>query len=118
MRVVIVGAGLAGTLTAVNVLRGSRVPADVTLVERSGQFGPGVAYAARDERHLLNVPACRMSAFADDPEHFLRWARERRGEPFERAAYLPRNLYGTYLRELLAQAAAAPRAGSRVDCVT
>src|SRR4051795_6476990 len=100
MRVVIVGAGLAGTLTAVNILRSGRTPAEVTLVERSGQFGPGVAYAARDDRHLLNVPACRMSAFSDDAEHFLRWARERRGEEIERAAYLPRTLYGAYLREL------------------
>ncbi|MBV8141992.1 MAG: FAD/NAD(P)-binding protein [Verrucomicrobia bacterium] len=26
--------------------------------------------------HLLNVPAGKMGAYAQDPEHFLRWCHE------------------------------------------
>jgi uncharacterized NAD(P)/FAD-binding protein YdhS len=108
--VVVVGAGCAGTLTAVNLLLGPGGPLHVVLVERSGRFGPGVAYATDDPGHLLNVAAERMSAFPDDPGHFAAWARRRLG-PLPDGAYLPRGLYGDYLRDLLAAAVseAAPR---------
>lgn len=112
MNVAVVGAGLSGTLTAVALLRhGARV----TLVERSGDFGPGVAYATPDVTHLLNVPAGRMSAFPEDPDHFVRWAGRRHAN-VGHGDYLPRRLYGAYLRDVLADAAALP--GRTLDRVT
>jgi uncharacterized NAD(P)/FAD-binding protein YdhS len=112
--VAIVGAGLAGTLTAVHLLR-QPAPLRVVLIERSGRFGPGVAYGTQDEHHLLNVPAERMSAFADEPDHFRAWAA-RRLPDLAPGAFLPRRLYGTYLGELLEEAAAQapPNALERV----
>lgn len=113
--VAIIGAGAAGTLTAANLLRADGPPLRVVLIERSGAFGPGVAYATHDERHLLNVVAERMSAFEEQPDHFCAWLR-RRG-PVQPAAYVPRMLYGAYLRDLLADVcAAAP--GRRLERVT
>lgn len=106
MKVVVIGAGLAGTLSTVALLRGG---AAVTLVERSGDFGPGVAYGTPDVTHLLNVPAGRMSAFPEDPGHFVDWVARRHGSA-DPAAYLPRRLYGAYLRDVLAEAAARPDA--------
>ncbi|ADB50850.1 FAD/NAD(P)-binding protein [Conexibacter woesei] len=103
--VVIVGAGCAGTLTAVNLLRNAEGPPRVVLVERSGTFGPGVAYGTRDERHRLNVAAERMSAFDDEPAHFARWVQREIG-PQPRGAYVRRAHFGAYLRDLLADAAA------------
>jgi uncharacterized NAD(P)/FAD-binding protein YdhS len=41
----------------------------------------GPAYSNASDRLLLNVPACRMGAYADDPEHFLRWLRDRDALP-------------------------------------
>lgn len=114
--VAIVGAGCAGTLTAVNLLRRARGPLRVVLVERSGTFGPGVAYATQDERHRLNVVAERMSAFDEDPGHFCDWVGRRLG-PQPAGAYLPRAHFGAYLRELLADAErAAP--GGRLERLT
>ena len=51
----------------------------VVLIERSGRFGPGVAYSTQDPQHLLNVPAQGMSAFCDEPSHFLEWSASRLG---------------------------------------
>jgi uncharacterized NAD(P)/FAD-binding protein YdhS len=101
--VAIVGAGFAGTLTAAQLLRAATTPLRVVLIERRGRFGPGVAYSTADERHLLNVVAERMSALPDEPDHFVTWARSI-GREVPDGAYLPRALYGDYLRALLAHA--------------
>src|SRR4051794_2634578 len=97
LRVVVVGAGFAGTAVTVALLRG--LPPrelSITLLERSGSFGRGVAYATPDPRHLLNVPAGAMSAVAGEPNHLLEWAG-RRGLDVSAASYLPRGVYGDYL---------------------
>jgi uncharacterized NAD(P)/FAD-binding protein YdhS len=108
--VAIVGAGFSGTVAAINLLRGSLPgPTRMLLIERSGIFARGVAYAAREHPYLLNVPAARMSASGKDPLEFLKFAQRfhpsTSGEDF-----LPRALYGEYLTELLLAAElAAPR---------
>ena len=98
--IAIIGAGFCGTLTAAHVLRAD--PAcKVVLIERSGRFGPGLAYSTPSPVHYLNVPAGNMSAFDDDPAHFLRWAQER--DPHAATgSFLPRGIYGQYLKSLLA----------------
>ena len=50
------------------------------LVEERARLGRGVAYSTTSDAHLLNVPAAGMSAFPDEPGHFLQWARARRPE--------------------------------------
>ena len=60
-RIAIVGAGFGGVALAHQLAGG---PAEVVLVERRPPFGPGLAYRTADPRHLLNVPAGRMSAVA------------------------------------------------------
>ena len=99
--VAVVGAGFCGTTLAVHLARADDVA--VVLIDRSGSFGPGLAYGAARPIHLLNTPAGRMSAVADDPEHFTRWAAAR-VPGTSGGSFLPRPLYGDYLRELLAGA--------------
>ncbi|HET9946304.1 MAG TPA: FAD/NAD(P)-binding protein, partial [Actinomycetes bacterium] len=76
-RVAVVGAGAAGTLTAVHLAAGSRgrrgERLEILLVDPAERAGRGVAYSTTDDRHLLNVPAKGMSAFPDQPNHFLDW---------------------------------------------
>jgi uncharacterized NAD(P)/FAD-binding protein YdhS len=100
--VVIVGAGFSGSLQAIDILRhgGPRT----ILVERRSIAGRGTAYLAPIDDHLLNVRAGNMSAFPDDPEHFTRWL-EARGLG-DASDFIPRRTYGTYLSEMLAEAAA------------
>src|ERR1700722_6995738 len=101
MRVVIVGGGAAGVLAAVH-LRRSNAAAQITLIDASGRPGTGAAYGTNDPTHLLNVPAQRMSAWPDDPDHFCRWLDERAVTSAE--SFAPRLAYGRYLQEQLAVA--------------
>ncbi|HVY16290.1 MAG TPA: FAD/NAD(P)-binding protein [Rhodopila sp.] len=107
--VAIIGAGFSGAILSLRLR--PVVPPDtrILLIERSGQFGPGLAYGAAGPDHLLNVPAGRMSPFPAAPDHFLQWARRRRPhKAIAGADFLPRRLYGEYLQQLLDAAADAP----------
>ncbi|HYR69160.1 MAG TPA: FAD/NAD(P)-binding protein [Candidatus Dormibacteraeota bacterium] len=101
--IAVVGAGFSGTMVAVHLLRLARsASADVhvSLYEQDGAPGRGHAYGTTSPIHLLNVPAGRMSAFADAPGHFLEWARARDGS-VQPGAFLPRDRYGEYVAEIL-----------------
>ncbi len=113
MNVVIVGSGFTGTMVAVHLARQTRARADVTIVERTGRFGAGVAYATPFAGHLLNVPAARMSAFPDIPDHFLRWAVRQRPD-VQPESFLPRQWYSAYLAELLDDAKVAGTSGHAI----
>jgi uncharacterized NAD(P)/FAD-binding protein YdhS len=98
--VAIIGGGYSGTLQAINLLRrGARV----TLIERGKQLARGVAYSTRHADHLLNVRASGMSAFPDEPDHFVRWLSDR--SIGGAGDFAERRVYGMYLEELLASAA-------------
>jgi uncharacterized NAD(P)/FAD-binding protein YdhS len=96
----IVGGGASGALVAAHVLRETSSPARVVLVERSGKVGDGIAFASGPQCHLLNVTARSMSAFEDDPDHFVRWLSTQ-GVPDAADSFVPRALYGRYLRDAL-----------------
>jgi uncharacterized NAD(P)/FAD-binding protein YdhS len=111
-RIAIIGAGFSGTALAVQLLRRDGGP--VALIERSGAFGPGLAYGTRSDRHLLNVPSGRMSLLPDQPDHFTRrLARE--GLNADPSAFARRADYGRYIGACLAEAeAAAPGRLTRI----
>jgi uncharacterized NAD(P)/FAD-binding protein YdhS len=99
--VVIVGGGFAGAMVAAQMLRNSSAGVSVVLVERGARVGTGVAYGTPCSQHLLNVRAKNMSAFPDDPEHFLRWARLNHDIGVRPDAFLPRQVYGRYIAFVL-----------------
>lgn len=102
--VAIIGAGFAGSLTAVNLLRQDTARAiKVVLVERRPPFGRGLAYGTWDDNLLLNVPAGNMSAFADDPGHFLAYCRSI-DPAFNSGSFIPRRIYGDYIEDILRHA--------------
>lgn len=103
-QIVIVGGGASGTLVAAQLLRQGRDrPTTVVLVEPSPTVGRGLAYGTTDALHRLNVPAGRLSAFPDDPGHFVRWVQASDPAAGE-WSYLPRRTYGRYLQDVLADA--------------
>ncbi len=99
--VAVIGGGFSGTLLAINLLRDGGVA--VTLIERdAARLARGLAYGAAQAGHILNVRAANMSAFADEPDHFVDWLAQR-GAGSE-TSFASRTDYGTYLAALLAQA--------------
>ena len=113
-RIAVIGGGFSGVAVAAQLLRRGR-PVRVTLVNRFGPVGRGVAYRTRIEAHVLNVAAGGMSGLPDDADHFLRWARGR--DPGVQAgSFVSRRLYGEYLEHLLreAESGSAPGALERV----
>ena len=106
VRIVIIGGGFSGAMTAVNLARLSERPLHVTIINHRCPLGRGVAYSAPRPELLLNVAARNMSAFRDEPDHFLQWLRTR--SEFEstpeielRERFIPRMIYGDYLRSLV-----------------
>ncbi|MGW0733156.1 FAD/NAD(P)-binding protein [Streptomyces sp. NPDC002851] len=128
--IAVVGAGAAGTLTAMRLLHHAaatdpvNLPADlaswaedpaaprIRLIDPGAATGHGLAFGTDVPTHLLNVRAAGMSADRDDPEHFVRWLDGRaQGQDF-----VPRALYGRYLADCL-DAARASAGAARLDRV-
>ncbi len=108
--IAIIGAGFSGTLLALHLSRLCAPAVRIHLIEQAPEFGTGAAYSTHRPDHLLNVPAGRMSAFQDQPMHFLNWlqcqpANVLNGLTPEAGSFVPRRLYGKYMRGLLADAA-------------
>jgi uncharacterized NAD(P)/FAD-binding protein YdhS len=102
--IAIVGAGFCGTVLAAALLRRPSADfAEIILIERGPAMGRGLAYAVHECPFLLNVPAGRLSVDANDPLQFLRFAQ--RALPDANAEdFLPRQLYGDYLQDVLGRA--------------
>ena len=104
--IAIIGGGVSGSLVAIQLMRSAAAPLNIHLIERSGIYGRGVAYGTNEYSALLNVPAAKMSAFPDDPKHFLRWLhavdfRDVQGEAAAENSFVPRCVYGDYICDVL-----------------
>ena len=100
--VAVIGAGFSGVLTALRLL----LPPDgprVLLLERGPRFARGAAYATGSPHHLLNVRATNMSAFVEQPSHFLQWLGAA-GVDAPEQVFVTRDHYGRYLQSILREA--------------
>jgi uncharacterized NAD(P)/FAD-binding protein YdhS len=116
-RITIIGGGASGTLLAVNLIKNcGDAPVEINLVEKSKAIGRGVAYSTAEDVHLLNVPAAKMGAFPDDIEHFHRWLAANDFD-FAPGDFVPRRIYGEYLREVFADAIAGKTQNVRLNLI-
>lgn len=113
----VIGCGFTGSLLlhhlAHSPVTKKGTPRRFVVVEPSSHPAVGPAYATLRNEHLLNVRACRMSALPDQPSHFWDWVQSQEGQaackaigwphPTTDQAFLPRRLYGWYLRALWQQ---------------
>jgi uncharacterized NAD(P)/FAD-binding protein YdhS len=74
------------------------------LIDGSGRMGRGVAYSTTEPAHLLNVRAEGMSAWAGEPDHFVRRFEAEGGD---RRGFAERRLFGRYLGDILDEAVAS-----------
>ncbi len=101
--IAIIGGGVSGTLTAFHLVR-QGAPARVILIDPRPDFGLGLAYSTPSLQHLLNVPAGKISALPDQPNHFLHWLRENHDPAATEKTFAPRAVFGRYIQSLLESA--------------
>lgn len=103
--VCIIGGGFSGCLTAIHLLNQSK-DIRVVLLNSIHPVLLGIAYNTSQAEHLLNVPAAKMSVFPNEPLHFVNWLTKQADystlttTELEKQ-YVPRILYGSYLKETL-----------------
>jgi uncharacterized NAD(P)/FAD-binding protein YdhS len=125
--IAIVGAGCSGTIAALHLL--DRLPfRSLLLCERSPAFARGAAYASSSPVHLLNVRAANMSAYPDQPMHFVDWLQRTSGQvpdaDLEKqihdtpcGTFVARDLYGRYLTALLRDTLSEDRGAFRLRII-
>jgi uncharacterized NAD(P)/FAD-binding protein YdhS len=99
--VAIIGGGFSGSMLAAELLQRNDTSCSLVLIERGPVPGRGVAYGTQFEGHLLNVRAKNMSAYADVPEHFVKWAQRNYSSSVKPDDFLPRTIYGQYVSSQL-----------------
>src|SRR5580698_3927448 len=101
--IAIIGGGVSGALTAYHLIQ-QRVDARIVIIDPRPELGLGLAYSTPSLQHLLNVPAAKISALPNDPEHFLNWLRANHDADATPSTYAPRAVFGRYIRSLFAKA--------------
>ena len=119
--IVIVGGGFSGAALAVQLVRRSRQPLKITIIEGRATLGAGLAYSTTDPDHRLNAPSFSHTLLPDDAWHFARWCREQRAldddpdalQP-DGTAYVRRATFGRYLAATLADHVRWQQTGSNI----
>ncbi|WP_051504126.1 FAD/NAD(P)-binding protein [Sphingomonas jaspsi] len=97
--IIIIGGGFSGAALAIQ-LAARGIPS--TIVEARGQVARGAAYSTRDDEHLLNVPAGKMSLWPGRPHDFAEHVEEDGLGPQD---FVSRRRFGEYVAAELARAA-------------
>ncbi|RZJ84181.1 MAG: FAD-dependent oxidoreductase [Brevundimonas sp.] len=97
-RVVIVGGGYSGAMLAARL---AETGVASTIIDRTGDFGLGVAYSTPFDGHLLNVRANRMTAVEGRPDDFVDWLKANHSDRADPESFAPRRLYGLYVQDRL-----------------
>jgi len=110
--IAIIGGGFCGMLTAAHLCRKAVNPLHLLLINKGNPFARGLAYSPHSHQYLLNVRAKSMSAFPDDPLHFVYWLQQHPWYIQTPAtelsqSFIPRSVYGAYLEHIWQQTMAA-----------
>jgi len=114
IRVSIIGAGASGIISMSRLVENlsqnfpPRKKIEIFLFDKSGTFGPGLAYSTPLESHVINMRADTMSAVLDNPADFVAWLKSHELEikkefpdiAIDEKAYPPRKVYGQYLADI------------------
>jgi uncharacterized NAD(P)/FAD-binding protein YdhS len=109
----VIGGGFTGIAGAIALLNTVDEPFRLSIIEPKSDIGRGVAFGGHHPLLLLNVRARDLSVSASQPGDFLNWAfsqldqGEQHGALHEGLAhaFLPRQLFGEYVRQRFFQAA-------------
>lgn len=115
--IAIIGGGFSGALTAYHLSRHA-VPVRVVVVDPGPDLGLGLAYSTPSFRHLLNVPAAKMTAIPSEPSHFVSWLRTNWSSNVTGKEFIPRAVFGQYIQAIVSKAQGIEHLQTKaVDCV-
>lgn len=108
-KIVIVGFGFSGLTTLANFIEKAKRPLEITIFDKHSFDGCGVAYGGDSNVHPLNVQADNMGIFESAPQDFYDWIHNNKtlwdslypDLKTSKEDYLPRKLYGLYLKNKL-----------------
>ncbi|MES2029987.1 MAG: FAD/NAD(P)-binding protein [Pseudomonadota bacterium] len=98
LRVAVVGGGVAGAFAGIILARLPQI-GPITVLDRDGAFGRGLAYSAKAKWHRINVPAYKMGGLGADDDGFVEWLTEtgQANWPDYSSSFVPRRVYGDYI---------------------
>lgn len=101
----IIGGGFSGLMAAEHLTSQARQPLHLYIINAGNAFPRGVAYGIQSPWLLLNVRAQGMSAYPDQPLHFVEWLQRQPEyaavpESELRLKFIPRRVYGNYLESI------------------
>ena len=104
----IIGGGFSGTMTAIQLIKNAEEAFSINIISEKN-LNRGIAYNSYSDHHILNVITKKMSAFPDQPDHFLDWVMTKDtyknlDKTLISNSFLSRNLYGDYLCDLWKEA--------------
>ncbi|MBD1383090.1 FAD/NAD(P)-binding protein [Metabacillus arenae] len=73
---------------------------NITIYEKKSCVGPGIAYQDDYDFLLLNRNSKQMSVIAEEPDHFWNWYKSQYKVSFEQEEFLPRSVFGEYLKNV------------------
>jgi len=98
-KIAIIGGGFAGTMV-IRQLIDQGFQGEITRFHHADSETLGPAYRKDSGDLLLNVRSQNMSAFPEDPEHFVRFLEAEHPEISHPRAFVPRSIYGNYLQSI------------------
>lgn len=105
--VAIIGAGFSGaTLAAQIAATSGAAPTRIFLIDRSGRFGPGLAYSSPHPGHLMNVRAAKLNA-TPTSDDFGDWLDAQGHDAPNELRFASRATYSAYLEAHARHAARA-----------
>jgi uncharacterized NAD(P)/FAD-binding protein YdhS len=115
--IAIVGGGFSGSMLAVQLIKQNQeFPLKIYLIEKNLSVGKGVAYSTHKPYHLLNVRADRMSAFPDQPDHFVNWLKQK-NIPLSPSGHMPRKVFGEYIQDIIKSTVNINHAHSSIEII-
>ena len=107
-KVASVGFGFCGIMVFGNILRKiseqkSQIKIKFIIFEKNGADAIGAGFSDFNDNYILNVAVKKMSPFENQPNDFLDFLQENFPDIYEKNGadgYVPRNIYGQYLKKL------------------
>jgi len=103
--ITIIGGGFCGFSVLMNLTKQAKEDLVINLIVKDNNFPLGLAYGTPNRKHVLNVPASKMSAVQEDSDNFINWIKSKPEysdyvDDELPDLFMPKYVYGHYLREL------------------